>query len=415
MPERLEFGQLTRRNKHIYTEEPLGFLRDGINALIKKTIEEDNVESRKYWRETKDQKREATKRIFGSIEDDPLNASPYSISICVRRFGYEALGIPEAPIEAEALMGMMLGTGGHKELQAKLARKIFAEPEKRLLDKETGISGRADLFFEHPITKRGVVLDFKFVRSWHYEQIKRDGYMSEAVKLTKGVYTPEPSYQLQLDLYMYILAKMGYEMEGGVVVYINRDSGEWKLALEPWDSEAMQRAEDLILKTNKAREIIKQGGQPEDIEPTSQKPSDCKYCPFVYRCREGQEFAGGKSKIERQKRKTTPQQRAIMKKQIEERKTRLRNIGLMTLPLFTDEIFEEDNGNNKEGKNGRESHNGDKPIEDLPQDEPTGAYCDCGNPVVKEYKIKGKVRELWGVCRSCGASRRMNRRSNGKK
>ncbi len=408
--ERLEFGKPITRKKTIYQEEPLGFLRDGINTLIRKTIEQDNQQSRKYWKDTKTQKREATKEIFGSAEDDPLNASPYSISICVRRFGYEALGIPEAPIEAEALMGMMLGTGGHKELQAKLSRKIFAESEKPLFDKEAGISGRADLFFEHPVTKRGVVLDFKFISSFHYRQIKREGALPDSVKLTKGIYVPEPSYQLQLDLYMYLLAKMGYEMEGGVVVYINRDSGEWKLAIEPWDFEASQRAEDVVQKTVYAREVIKGGGQPENIEPTSQKPSDCKYCPFVYRCPEGQEFAGGKSKIQK-KRRMTSQERAIVKKEIEARKERLRNVGFIARSLFTDEMFE-DNGNGNNGKKSNGNYPGKNPSQD---EEATGAYCDCGGTIVKDLRaLDKKNTEVWGVCRSCGASHPMGTRSNGK-
>lgn len=397
---RLEFGNPPPvRKKAIYTEEPFGYLRNDLDNLIRKTLEQDNEQSRLYWKGSKEQRRQATKEIFGFAEDDPLNASPSTISICVRRFGYEALGIPAMPIPAEVLIGMMLGTAGHKELLAKLARKIPCEIEKPLVDKEAGVSGRADMVFEHPVIKKKVVLDLKFVRSYHWTQLKRDEHMSEAVRLTKGVYTPEPPYELQLDLYMHILTKMGYEIEAGVAVYINRDSCEWKLAIDPWFSEARQRAEEVIHKTIYAREIIKGGGQPENIEPTAARPFDCKYCPFVYRCPEGTEFAGGKSKIQRRKR--TPQQKAFIKKEIEAKKESLREVGLITRSLFTDDMFED-----KEGSNAHKS-NGGKQKREIPKNEPAELVCfDCGSKLETETRaIDDRKSEVNLICPNHGVIR----------
>jgi hypothetical protein len=298
-------------------------------GLIKTAIEADSKDYDESWNKRKATVRRNVISVYGVPPDEELNFSPSTSSNCVRWEGYQKLGYEGTPMSFGAKMATMIGRASHDELAKILRRNAPGRHNVPTnLDSE-GVYGVMDWVFNNPILHKEEVIDWKFVASFKFKQINRDG-LHELLRNTKNIYNPEPEYRRQLLLYMYDREKRGKEVACGVVVYVNRDNPEqMKPALIIWDAVAKYDAEQFLKEIQEAKLAVKEGQIPKENVIS---PYICRsMCPHVQHCEPGQAFA---QRNIRRKRKVMPEW--VYKKQREEfaqRQERLQELGIIPLPL----------------------------------------------------------------------------------
>ena len=164
-----------------------------LGPLIREAVLEDSERYRKGRGQYRAESNKILQKVWGEDAVLPDRVSPSTAANCLRWVGYEELGFKPAPRTFEAKMGMELGSAGHCALLNILRR--FGIKEQIVLEDETGISGRLDFIFRHPVTGEYQVLDLKFPGDWGFRQIKREG-LPEYLKKTKGIYNPRHEARL---------------------------------------------------------------------------------------------------------------------------------------------------------------------------------------------------------------------------
>jgi len=306
-PEKIEFGKppledaarLRRKrekgarqaeNLEVYGPYCLG-------PLIREAVLEDSERYREGRGQFRAESNKILQKVWGEDVALPDRVSPSTIANCLRWVGYEELGFKPAPRTFEAEMGMKLGGAGHYAILNILRR--FGIKEQVVLEDETGISGRLDFIFRHPVTGEYQVLDLKFPGDWGFKQIKREG-LPEYLKKTKKIYNPSHEARLQLLIYMGVKRRERLNVTMGNIIYINRDNGKMKECIVPWDALAEYDMKEFLENLAEAREKIQRKKLPE---PTVVSEYVCKsFCPYSQHCEEGKQFLAEKIKKGKKRR-----------------------------------------------------------------------------------------------------------------
>jgi len=253
--------------------------------------------------------------------------SPSTLSFCLRWVGYQALGeyIPEErKPETEIILG--LGQSGHYFIEKVLRR--FGVSEMPVWNNEAEMKGRLDFLIKNPITDEYQISDFKFVSSFTFKKIKREG-LPDYLRETKDIYNPGLEAKLQVQLYMWMKRQEGYNVTMGNIIYINRNNGQIKECLVPWDAVTEVEVDRFLEDLKKARECIETGKLPE---PSVQSKYVCEYlCPYSKYCDFGQKFKA--KQVKRSSRRLPDGIRAMARKQAEERRVKIQGLKITQLEM----------------------------------------------------------------------------------
>ena len=337
-PGQLKFGELPQKEAaHLRRERKKGarpvenlevYDIYRLTPLIREAVLEDSERYRKGRGQFQAESNKILQKVWGEDVALPDYVSPSTIANCLRWIGYEKFGYKPAPRTFEAEMGMKLGGAGHYALLNILRR--FGIKEQSILEDETGISGRLDFIFRHPVTGEYQVLDLKFPGDWGFKQIKREG-LPEYLKKTKDIYNPSHEARLQLLIYMGAKRRKGCNVTMGNIIYINRDNGKMKECIVPWDALAEHDMKEFLGNLAEARKKIQKKELPES---TAVSKYVCKsFCHYSHHCEEGKKFLAGKIKRGRKRRPQWVYRKA--REQAEERKQKMIERGIVQpeLPL----------------------------------------------------------------------------------
>jgi len=339
--ERLEFGdvpkgetsrrkrQATLENKKFQKkmglEEPGAFDNMRLTPLIEVALQN---ESEKWGKSTyKQDTQEMMKEIWGNNTEVIKYFSPSTLSFCLRWVGYQTLDeyVPEKrKPEAEIILG--LGQSGHYFIERVLKR--FGVSEMPVWNDEEKMKGRLDFLMKNPATGEYQILDFKFVSSFTFKKIKREG-LHDYLRETKEIYNPGLEAKLQTQLYMWMKRENGLNVTMGNVIYINRDNGQMKECLVPWDAVAEEDVRRFLEKLDKARERIEAGELPD---PSVQSKYVCEYlCPYSKYCEPGQKFKAGQ--VRRSSKRLHPGILAKAREDAKEKKEKMKKLGVTQLKM----------------------------------------------------------------------------------
>jgi len=275
-----------------------------ISPLIEAVLKAD----KENWERNDIVRQDIWKSIWGE-EIDSLSFPPSKAAHCPRQLGYKALGYSEAPLRLESIMTMGIGTGTHIWLLRKLGFLTPGHHEIKIFDFETPQTGKADFVFQNPITSQWQVADLKTVSQAAFNKLNRDK-LPQFLRNTKNIVWPFENDLRQILLYMWILEKQGFDVGAGNIFYLNRNSGQTKEAIIPWDSQTKYQTKQYVEKLKKAREKIEKGELPE-ADPASEWT--CQYyCDFSHHCDNGRDKA-----VKKKKKKRPPQW--VLKQAKEER------------------------------------------------------------------------------------------------
>jgi hypothetical protein len=315
-------------NQQVYDTYKLG-------PWFEKAIKEDT----RSYREARIVKQQTQSRIarevWGDNVDIPTYVSPSTASNCLRWVGYELLsaekGFVPKDLTPEVETVMLMGSGAHWLMQKKLG-VLGGKSEQSVVDDEGHISGRLDMLLRHPLTGEYMIVDFKFVSSYAFNQIKRANLPSY-MRNTKDIYAPKPEHKIQLLLYMWAQRQKGTNIESGHLMYYNRDNGKLKEAVVMWDPETEYEIEEFIQKIKKAVENIDNGELPD---PSVQAEFVCaKMCPYLAYCDYGQHYAKGEIKNASKTRKPSWVYKQA-KQRREQKRQQMENLGIVQ-PRLIDE------------------------------------------------------------------------------
>lgn len=276
-------------------------------------------------------RQEVARQAFGK-ESDPIRISPSLACHCLRWVGYELLGYSPTPRTADEETTMLLGTGFHRQALNLFDRYCPEAEQERGFSINLGpavLSGQADFLYRDLKTGERILVELKTVSpfTWSKLRTQRDS----------SAYIPIAENRKQLLLYLWALSQVNnQEIDIGVIYYINRTSGERRSAPVFWDEVAKYDAEQLMAKIQKAGEALKQGQLPE---PSVESPFICgKFCQYCHYCEYGQRFAQGEIKATKPHRPRSVY--AIAKKQAEERRQKLIELGVVQPTLIGEEAYD---------------------------------------------------------------------------
>ena len=339
--ERLRFGNVPKEEssrrkrqatlRHKKLEKKMGLEKPGafdnlrLTPLIRIALQE---ESRKWVNSTyKEDTLGMLKGRWGNETELVRYFSPSTLSLCLRWVGYQALGeyVPEErKPETEIILG--LGQSGHYFIERVLRR--FGVSEMPVWNDEERMRGRLDFLIKNPAIDEYQILDFKFVSSFAFKKIKREG-LPDYLRETKGIYNPGLEAKLQTQLYIWMKRENGLDVTMGNVIYINRDNGQMKECLVPWDAVAEEEVRRFLGKLDKARERIEMGELPE---PSVQSKYVCEYlCPYSKYCEYGQKFKAGQ--VRRRSKKLPPGILTKAREQAKKRKEMMEKMGIAQLSM----------------------------------------------------------------------------------
>jgi hypothetical protein len=210
--------------------------------------------------------------------------------------------------------------------------------------------------------------------------------LPEYLRKTSLIVSPQPEHYKQVILYLWSLVKQGVDVDCGNIIYFNRDTGEMREALVPWNEMTQYDAEQLIEQIKAAKVLIDRGELPK---PTVESHYVCaSFCPYRIQCEYGRSDAA-----DHQKKVARTRRPAWVKKQAEQQREGRERVFAelqVTQPGLGIEISE------PEAKKKKTPKCKSVPAETQVNNEPPrcGEYG-CGLPMVCNGK-KGKQRR-W-VC-----------------
>ncbi|HJX46089.1 MAG TPA: hypothetical protein VJ399_02925 [Patescibacteria group bacterium] len=306
-----------------------------IEKFLKQVVLKDTQQFREDRLQRKNQINEVLTLVWGEETKKPFFISPSTAARCLKIVGFEALGYKPAPAIFKRELQYIIGTGAHWMLLKKLSP--YGLHEHTFQTDIPGVSGRMDFLFQNPITEKWQVIDLKFVGSFVFKTITREGLTPE-LKINKKNCNPSPEAKKQILLYMWAQDQVGLDIACGNVIYINRDSGEMKQCIIPWGAREKFDINQFIEKIKIAKEAINKGELPQ---ASVESPYICKSpCPHLVDCDDGKIIAGGKFRKESKRRP-----KWVYKKVKEEKKEyeiKMQNLGITQARLIPEELFEND-------------------------------------------------------------------------
>ena len=291
--------------------------------VIKQAIVKAENEESKYWKELKKKKVDFSESVWGNAEIKNY-VSPSTVCNCIRWVGEEAVADltnrPEAEKTVSNIVILKQGSAFHWALEKILKNYLPASQEMTLVDEDVNISGRIDVFMKNPKTGKYQLIELKSMADFAFQKLGRTD-LPDYLKTTSEIFAPNPEHRRQVLLYMWILDKQlgvqGKELDSASIIYINRDNGEMKESLIPWDSVAKYDAEDFVRQIIEAQKQIDAAlnyirntpsfdwQRVEELlpAPTVESKYICeKICPYRLVCRPGRNLAAEGVKKEGKKR-----------------------------------------------------------------------------------------------------------------
>lgn len=246
-----------------------------------------------YWQERsqldQDFRSEFAEMVFGPGVEIGWHISITDAGQCLRQVGYKILGekLGISPSPRHDLEGPVIGQIGSSSHYGFLRlTQRFLEGEREGLfrfykEPLVYFSGRTDFFFHNPRTGEWQVVEYKTVGNHAFKSLKADK-LPNRLKTIGRICSSRPEDYKQVLLYMWAKAQQGYQIGWANIIYINRDSGELKEFMVPWDEKSKQEADQLVEQIRGARNQIDQGILPE---PTVESPGVCKFlCDYAHHC-----------------------------------------------------------------------------------------------------------------------------------
>lgn len=303
---------------------PYDYLR--VLPAVKHAIIDSEREESKYWQELKKKKAVFSEAVWGTSEIKNY-VSPSTVCNCLRWVGEESVadltGRPKAEKTVSGIVILKQGSSFHWALEKILKNYLPGTQEMTLVDEDVNISGRFDVLMRNPKTGKYQLIELKSTADFAFRKLGRLG-LPEYLKSTSEIFAPNSEHRKQVLLYMWILDKQlrvqGKELDSASVVYVNRDDGEMKEALIPWDSvakyDAQQFVEQIIEAQKKIDETLAYIRENPNFDwqvvedmlpaPTVESKYICeKFCPHRLHCLPGRGAAANGVKKESKKR---PQQ-----------------------------------------------------------------------------------------------------------
>lgn len=282
------------------------------------TIKRLIVEERERWavlrREGLDRGTLA-REILGLEEHKPIR--PSIVSKCLRWWGYSELGYKPLSKDFNDILRMEAGIALHRRIEGLLSGMGWSEyPIPSLEIDDVEMSGTIDLLYKNPKTNDYQVIEFKTVSHEAFVfQLNREG-IRKGLVLTKGIIAPRESDKKQVGLYLKFLEKKGIKVACANIIYIDRNTTEFKEALIPWDATTRWEVDQFIEQIKEAQKLIAQNELPE---ATVDSEAPCKYyCEYRHACDAGKR-AVARRKKPRPKRviEMTKRERAEKRKMME--------------------------------------------------------------------------------------------------
>jgi hypothetical protein len=322
---------MTREQDNDIDQDP--YAAYDISSFLKQAVLRDSVQRQEDRVQRKTKLDEVLKIAWGENAKASFFIAPSTAANCLRWIGYESLGYKAAPKTFKLEMQSMMGSAAHWSLTKKL--DSYGPQEYEFVIDKPGISGRIDSLLKNPLTEEWQVIDFKFVGSYVFKSIKREGLTPE-LKINKKNYNPGVEARKQILLYMWAESKRGMDVACGNIVYINRDSGDMKSCIVPWGPKEQNETNLFIEKINSAKENILKKELPE---PSVESPHVCKsFCPYIVYCDHGKEFAKGKARKESKKMPSWLKEQIKLDKEKKDRE--MENLGINQPKLIPDQMFE---------------------------------------------------------------------------
>ena len=303
-----------------------------IHGLLKNAMLQNAANFRESRQTRKNNIKGVLESAWGEGIKQEIFTPPSTASNCLKWVGYEALGgYKPAPRTNELEMQSLIGSSAHWSFLKILATLGFQEHEFRTANPR--LSGRIDFTFQNPITQEWQLLDLKFVGSFVFKKITREGLNPE-LRRNKNNYNPAIEAKRQLMLYMWAMSEYGLKIACGHVVYISRDAGTMKTCLVPWGDGERYETEEFLQRIREAEAAIKEGQLPS---PSVESKHVCgSLCSYVAYCEHGQQFAKGEI------RKVPNRKPAWLKEKITIQKIKRAERMVLQPPLFSPGVFDND-------------------------------------------------------------------------
>lgn len=376
----------------------------------------------RHWQEEEKQKRtqqqEILEAIYGQgVEVHQQRIHPSTASFCVRWAAYRALEFPETEPTVKSILAMKMGSAIHWSLSRIVKNYLPGEAEASFEVDDPDVAGRIDFLFPHPRLKgQYQVWEFKSVSDYVFRQIKRKG-LPDYLRNTLQIYQPLPEHRQQTLLYMWGKRSQGFNVVCGNIIYINRNNGEMKEALIPWDELARYDVEGddpercLVLQIKEAQVKIeklrklKQSGvsinEEEIPQPTVESSHVCaRFCPHRVHCSFGQKYAAGEVRRQIKRRPQYVYRKLKQEAQVTRELMEKAGLAQSQLPIFQD-LLKPTHGALK-----RETI-APKPTYNLNKELVLKVCCECGANLRQNCRlIKDRVRKphiaVEKKCPHCG-------------
>lgn len=392
-PERLEFGKLPKEEAEFRRRSAAAKKAAATRAQREKRLPSDSVipliettliSQYEQWEEELWKKRDAEReqyRLQGKEVEIPWSISPSIAARCLRWEGFRALREKPGKLNLEAVLALMSGTQLHWGLLRSLGQGLPSSRRELPFSLPEGISGRIDwLYLADPALLEYEVIDFKTASHYSFQQVGREG-LPKVYRDNTNYWWPKPEDRKQILYYIVAARKLGFNVKGGRVIYIDLDRKKMKEAIVPWDPNAEYEAEQLLERTKKAKEKIDQKELPD---PSVESAHTCGYCPYCLKCDYGQKEAG-----KRVRKKARQKPIFVQKKQkehAEEVRKKMEELGVVQPTLAGFSPPEREPRRNSQ-------------IKEIKEEKQPPCCADCGQPMVLEKKAARGGRY---VCSHCG-------------
>jgi len=300
---------------------------------------------RKRIEERKERKREQlefAKKFWGPNVQFKPYMSPSVVCDCIRQAGKDAVaelaGRPTIEPTVEVMNILNMGSDIHYGFLRRMNNYLPGDQETKYKSEEPALSGRIDFILDDPISGDNSILELKTEGNWPFGKLNPTD-LPARLKNTPDIVNEEAGHRKQVLLYLWSLSQKGRKVESGSLIYLDRNSGELKEAIVPWDEGAQEEVGEFIHKLTEAEIKIEQTldyirntdpdkidwEKVEDMLPpaTVVDKSKCKNrCPHRFGCRPGLKYAV--EGIKHPKRKLSAYARKKIKEREAEKKEELK-------------------------------------------------------------------------------------------
>lgn len=362
-PDRLQFGiippkearfrhrQLLKKNPELKPRSPYSSLL--VLPAIDKAILYGHREDEMYWAVNKKKKAAFSEDVWG-ISEIKSYVSPSTACNCLRWVGEEAvselMGRQKAESTIDGMVILKMGSSIHWALEKILKSYLPGSTETTLTSEEVNISGRADILMKNPKTGNYQLIELKSIADFAFQKINREK-LPDYLRPIPDICSPKPEHYKQVLLYLWILDKQlksqDKEIESASIIYINRDSGERKEALIPWDEITQYDAGEFVGQIVEAQKKIdavlaylQENPKFDPLvvermlpEPTVESKYICeKFCPHRLHCLPGRDAAA--NGIKKESKKRPPQVYRLANQERSDKKERLGKLGIQQEKLL---------------------------------------------------------------------------------